>query len=110
MYEKFNSLAKSLVSRLVGHADEAPMPDTVNRLQQLNNRCSRAPEEETDDKDGYIGSPRRHHDSPGNRSGEAVSHWCGDSGRYRHQEIRKGEELKGAQQCFEIDPIAKLPD
>ena len=108
MYEKLNLLAKSLVSRIVGQVDEID-PATLSRLQQIKDRLASQTGGDVD-ADGYM-TARLRHTAEGEANGDpAITHWCRESGRYQKQSIRRGEELRGAQQCFEIDPISNLTD
>lgn len=114
MYEKLNLLAKSIASRFTQpEKDEVFAAETLNRLSQISSRCGRLPEVEEEEEvhpDGYISGRLRRLEIPEEGPERPITHWCGDTGRYTRQTIRQGEQLRGVENSFEIDPIAKLPD
>lgn len=105
MYEKLNILAKTLVAKLAKPQDEMAEEGTLSRLKQVADRFERKQTEEDLDADGYFAGrvPHRHTEDL-----EQVAYWKPET--YQKQEIRRGEQLAGAAQCFEIDPMRKLPD
>ncbi len=106
MYEKINLLAKSLVSKFSGAKEQQQSePAELSRLQRLNEK--RNP---TLSSRAFLQNDKRinahlNHQSEGAQVSRGLTRWCGDSGRYMRQEIRQGEQLKGAQTSFEIDPL-----
>jgi uroporphyrinogen-III decarboxylase len=60
--------------------------------------------------DGYISGRLKKLEIPEDAEDRPITHWCADTGRYLKQIIRKGEQLRGVENSFEIDPMAKLPD
>lgn len=112
MYEKLNLLAKSIASKFAQpEKDEVFAAETLNRLSQISTRCGRLPDDQEDTHpDGYISGRLRRLEIPEEGPERPITHWCGDTGRYQRQVIRQGEQLRGVENSFEIDPLAKLPD
>lgn len=111
MYEKLNLLAKSIASKFATQPEkEAFAVETVNRLSQISSRCGKLPStEEEAFQDGYITGRLRRLEVT-ELDDRPINHWCADQSRYVRQTIRQGEQLSGAEKCFEIDPIARLVD
>jgi len=110
MYEKLNLLAKNLVSKIVGQGDGMEDPGTLSRLQKISDRLARQPIGEDGETDDYLKGRLRHPATAELNVEPVIAHWSTDTGRHQRQVIRQGEQFKGAQQCFEIDPLSNLPD
>ncbi|MBX3076898.1 hypothetical protein KF707_22300 [Candidatus Obscuribacterales bacterium] len=110
MYEKLNILAKSLVAKFAPQPDELDDPGTLSRLKQVTDRHERKSESETLESDGYFAGRVAHRASENLDVDEAKGYWRIDSGRHQRLSARSGEQLKGAKQTFEIDPIKNMPE
>lgn len=108
MYEKLNILAKTLVAKLAKPQDEMADEGTLSRLKQVADRFERKQTDDELDADGYFAGRIAHRLTEELDLDQAKTHWKPET--YQKQEIRRGEQLAGAAQCFEIDPMRKLPD
>lgn len=109
MYEKLNLLAKSLVAKFASQPDELDDPGTLGRLKKVTDLHERKSENETADADGYFAGRVGRRSSEDLDVDDAKGYWRIDSGRHQRLAARTGEQLKGAQQTFEIDPIKNMP-
>ena len=107
MNDKLNLLA-NLVPKLAGNSDEETQTETLLRLQKISDKLNSRNQTvvQDDDADDYLTGQVAGH----NEESTAVTHWCPGNRRFTKQEVRQGEQLKGAATCFEIDPISKLKD
>lgn len=103
MYEKINLLAKSLVSRFSGEkSQESEHPTELSRLQRLQEKRNPTSPRALLQNDERISAHIKNEEA---QVAKGLNRWCGDTGRHMRQEIRQGEQLKGAQTTFEIDPL-----